>query len=285
MSVAIGPMPRRLCLRRRRGRGVDDRSCVGRAGFGVRKWRRAGGNRTVSQRRRHGGSGYRPGFAAAGTVADGVLRHQSPPQHAPLPHHRVYPGAANGRCRFPPHPRTLSLCPRRRRSTGAGLLRGLQYPSLRPDAADAGDGPEEGGDRYFRRAGLDPSADRLRSSLRSPRPAAWQHPRLHDARLRDIRLYQKQCVGLDESARRDGGRAGYQTGGDPDAGRYRASLCRWHQSVRHHVRECAGGLAHRLSIPSCQSQRCHRDRYRGFVRTGAGVVYLRCRRPDGALQR
>ena len=45
------------------------------------------------------------------------------------------------------------------------------------------------------------------------------------------------------------------------------------------------GSAHRLPVPAGQPARRHRAGYRRPVRTGAGLVDLRCRRPDVALQR
>ncbi len=55
--------------------------------------------------------------------------------------------------------------------------------------------------------------------------------------------------------------------------------------LRRDVRERAGGPAHRLPVPPCQPERRHRHRHRRPVGTGAGLVHLWRRRPDGALQR
>ena len=55
--------------------------------------------------------------------------------------------------------------------------------------------------------------------------------------------------------------------------------------VRRHVRERAGRPAHRLPVPAGQPARRHRAGHRRPVRAGAGLVDLRGRRPDVALQR
>ena len=82
-----------------------------------------------------------------------------------------------GRRRLPPPGRALSVRAGRRRSAGAGLLRGLQHPGLRPGAAAARDRVEEGGDRHFRRPGFDPGAAGLCPGVRSARvcraTASW----------------------------------------------------------------------------------------------------------------
>ena len=70
-----------------------------------------------------------------------------------------------------------------------------------------------------------------------------------------------------------------------DAHRDRPSVLPRGEGLRRHVRECAGRAAHRLPVPHRQPARRNRARHRRSVRAGAGLVDLRCRRPDVALQR
>ena len=71
----------------------------------------------------------------------------------------------------------------------------------------------------------------------------------------------------------------------PDAGRPRPPLRARRAGLRRHLRERAGGAAHRLPVPPRQPPRRHRARHRRPVGAGARLVHLRRRRPDVALQR
>ena len=55
--------------------------------------------------------------------------------------------------------------------------------------------------------------------------------------------------------------------------------------LRHHLRERPGRPAHRLPVPAGQPPRRHRARHRRPLRARAGLVHVRRRRPDVALQR
>lgn len=70
-----------------------------------------------------------------------------------------------------------------------------------------------------------------------------------------------------------------------DAAHNRPSVFGWRKSVRRHLRERPGRVAHRLSFPYRQPARGNRTGHRGPVGAGTGLVDIRCRRPDVALQR
>jgi NAD+ synthase (glutamine-hydrolysing) len=72
-------------------------------------------------------------------------------------------------------------------------------------------------DRRFRRPRLDPRADRRGAHVRHARPAALEHPRVHDARVRDLGQDQGQRLGADEGPRRDRGGDRHQARGAADA--------------------------------------------------------------------
>ena len=69
------------------------------------------------------------------------------------------------------------------------------------------------------------------------------------------------------------------------AERHRPSVRAGRAGLRPDVRERAGRVAHRLSVPPGEPPQRHRDRHRRSVGAGAGLVHLWRRRPDGALQR
>ena len=155
----------------------------------------------------------------AGAAADGLVRRQPPAlRGAPVPHRDVPAGPAGRRCRLPPPGRAFPVRPGRPRAAGTGLLRGVQHPGLRPDAAAARHRHQAGGDRRVGRAGFHPGADRLRPGVRPAGTAAGGHPRLHHARLRHLRPDQAQRGGADAGAGRDGGGTRHPPGGEPDAG-------------------------------------------------------------------
>ena len=62
-------------------------------------------------------------------------------------------------------------------------------------------------------------------------------------------------------------------------------FCARREGLRRHLRERPGRPAHRLSVPARQPARRHRAGHRRPLRAGPGLVDLRGRRPDVALQR
>ena len=102
---------------------------------------------------------------------------------------------ARRRCRLPAPDRAVSVRAGRCRAAGAGLLRGLQHPGLRPGAAAARDRIEEGGDRHFGRAWTPP-----RRCWSAPRRSICsvcrgRHSGLYDAGVRDLGSHQVQRAG------------------------------------------------------------------------------------------
>ena len=142
----------------------------------------------------------------------------------------------------------------------------------------------EGGHRRLRRPQFDPGADRAcraMDQLGLPRtnilaytlPGFGTSDKTH-----------RQRLAADEGARRHGGRDRHQAGGAPDAGRHRPSLRQGRDGLRRHLRERAGGPAHRLPVPPRQPASRHGGRHRRPVRAGARLVHLRRRRSHVALQ-
>ena len=84
------------------------------------------------------------------------------------------------------------------------------------------------------------------------RPAAQERAGLHAAGLRHLGQDPQERLAADEGAGRDGGRDRHQAGGPADAGRHRPSLRQGREGLRRHLRERAGGPAHRLSVPPRQ---------------------------------
>ena len=83
--------------------------------------------------------------------------------------------------------RALPVRPRRPGDARRALHGGLQHPGQRAAAAAQRGRRQEARHRHLGRARLDPCPARLRRGDGPRRPAAQQHPRLHDARLRDER--------------------------------------------------------------------------------------------------
>ena len=83
------------------------------------------------------------------------------------------------------------------------LLRGVQHPGAGPAQAARGDQRRAHRDRRVGRPRLHARADRRGAHVRRARAPAQEHPRLHDAGLRDVRQDQVQRVGAHERARRD----------------------------------------------------------------------------------
>ena len=67
----------------------------------------------------------------------------------------------------------------------------------------------------------------------------------------------EQCLAADARAGRHRGRDRHQAGGAADAGRYRPSLRQGREGLRRHLRERAGGPAHRLPVPPRQPASRH----------------------------
>ena len=183
--------------------------------------------------------------------------------------------------------RALPLRAGRSRPARAGLLRGLQHPGRGPRAAAAGDRRckkvvigVSGGLEF------DPCADRRGRAHGPARPAAQRTfsptpcPASRPASApRPMRSRLMQALGV-TVAEIDIRPAARQMLGD-----HRPSVRRRRAGLRRHLRERAGGPAHRLSVPPRQPARRHRARHRRSVRAGAGLVHLWRRRSDVALQR
>ena len=181
--------------------------------------------------------------------------------------------------------RPLPVRARRAGQARSRLLRGVQHPGPRPGQAPAARPARASRDRRLGRARLDPCADRRGQGVRRARPAAHEHPRLHDAGLRDVGRHEGERVGADAGARRQRRGDRHPRHGDAAAARHRPSVRSRREGLRRHVRERAGGLAHRLPVPARQPARRPRARHRRPVGTRARLVHVRCRRPDEPLQR
>ena len=151
--------------------------------------------------------------------------------------------------------------------------------------AAEGDRLEDAGDRRLRRPGLDPRADRLRPRAGPAGPPAQPTSSPTPCRASPPPRHQVQRLGADEGHRRHRRRDRHPPRRPPDAGRHRPPVRARRAGVRRHLRERAGGPAHRLSVPPRQPPPGPGGRHRRPVGTGAGLVHLRRRRPDEPLQR
>ena len=147
-------------------------------------------------------------------------------------------------------------------------------------------GIEQGGDRRLRRPRLHPRADRRApgrwtcSACRAP--TSWPTPcpasppatapRRNAWRLMEALGVTAREIDIRPAARQM-------------LARPRPPVRARRGGLRRHLRERAGRAAHRLPVPARQPPRRHRARHRRPVRAGAGLVHLRRRRPDVALQR
>ena len=176
--------------------------------------------------------------------------------------------------------------PVRRGAAGAGLLRGLQHPGLRAGAAAARDRAAQGRDRRLRRARLHPRADRRGAGDGPGGPPAQRHPRRSRCPASPPATRTKgNALRLMRGARRHVRGARHHRDRAADADEPRPPVLRGRAGLRRHLRERAGRAAHRLPVPRGQPARRHRAGHRRPLRAGAGLVHLRRRRPDVALQR
>ncbi len=277
-----------LYLFRRRARREHHRPCLGRPGHDLRAGRPDGGQRTLQPRARtlHRRYRLRADRERPDASPDFQRRcnRRGPPGGA-LPHHPLRPCTRTWRYWPRPPDPPLPLRPQPRAQARRGLLRGIQHPGRRADAANAGDAVEVAGDRHFRRARFNPRADRRRQGLRPAGPAAQDDPRIHDARLRHFGSYEGQRLEADEGVEDRSGGNRHRPRGAAHAGGYRPSLRRGRAGLRYDFRERAGGAAHGLSVPPRRPSFGIRHRNGRPVRTGAGLVHLRRGRPDEPLCR
>ena len=147
---------------------VDDRPVLGRPDHDLRERRRCSaeterfpdGPAALGRRRRPRPAARRSGCGRAPsttTAAPHAARTDG------VPDRRVPARPARRRPRAAAQGRALPVRAGRPGAAGAGLLRGLQHPGLRPGAAAARDRAAQGRHRRLRRARLDPRADRRRA--------------------------------------------------------------------------------------------------------------------------
>ncbi len=216
-----------------------------------------------------------------GTFDDNRAATASPP----LPPRRVRAVDPPARSRAAPAARAVPVRARGPGPARPGLLRGLQHPGVRPDAAAARD----------RRAQVVIGVSGGLDSTQALIVAARAMDRLGLA-AHDILAYTMPGFGTsdDTKAQRLALMAALGvTAAELDI-RPTAPLMlremghpfgRGEPVLRRHLRERAGRAAHRLPVPPRQPAWRHRARHRRPVRAGARLVHLRRRRPDVALQR
>ena len=288
VPVAIGALPRGVSVRRRRGRRVDHRPGLGRPGLGVRERQYFGRDRTVSRWRTRRRSPISTSTCCAqerlqmGSFDTNRRRHARPFRRDRLSRSSRRADDVGFRRRierFPFVPADVARleqdCYEAYNIQVSGLAQRLRAT-----------GSKQGGDRHFRRAGFDPGADRLRPGVRSAGAAARRAFWLTRCRVSRPRITPNPTPGaLMQSL----GATASELDIRPAAKQMLTDLGHPYSDgqagLRHHVRECAGRAAHRLSVPAGQPPRRHRDRHRRSVGTRAGLVHLWRRRPDGALQR
>ena len=283
----VGARHRGLRLFGVRPRRIDDRSRLGRPCRDLRVRRPA--RRIAALRegldhraRRRRSRPHPPGAAAQQRLRR--LRAAGGRQGRALPQGRLRARRAAQQRRPRARRRALPLRAVRPGQAARQLLRGLQHPGPGPGAAPAVEPHPAGDHRRVGRPRFDAGADRDLPGDGPARPAAQEHAGLHAAGLRHLGQNPQERLAADEGAGRHGGRDRHQAGGPADAGRHRPSLRQGQEGLRRHLRERAGGPAHRLSVPPGQPARRHGGRHRRSLRAGAGLVHLRRRRSHVALQ-
>ncbi len=159
VRLAIGPLPRRLRLFRRRRRRVDNRPRLGRPGRDLRVGQRIGRDRAVLGNARDGDRRCRSRAHSPGADAHQQLRRlrarRGRDGHV-VSHHRFRLRGARGKAHPAPQCRALPICAGRPGDAGRQLLRGLQHPGPGLGAAAQGDRAQKTGDRRLRRARIRP---------------------------------------------------------------------------------------------------------------------------------
>ena len=208
--VGVGAVPGGVrLLRRGRGRVVD-RPGVGRPDDDLGERQAARRHRAVPEGPAALRRGRRPRHAACRAAADGHVRRQPARlhrAHRSVPDRRVPSRPAGRRPRAASQPRAVPVRAVRPGTAGAGLLRGLQHPGLRPGAADAGDRAAQARHRRLRRPRLDARADRRRAGDGPGGPPPQRHHRVHAARFRHGHPDQGQRAAADAGARRHAGKS------------------------------------------------------------------------------
>ena len=137
LPVAIGAMPRGLCLRRCRRGGVHHGPRLGRPGLDFRERRHAQRKRALPRGRPDRGGRCGPRPTSSGARAPRNLRRQPAPQRGSgrVPARFLPPRSSDGGCRLRAEGRAVPLRAGRPGAALAGLLRGVQHPGLGPGAA------------------------------------------------------------------------------------------------------------------------------------------------------
>ena len=197
--------------------------------------------------------------SSTNSFGDSIADHKDRLEH--VPPHPVHDRAGRSQDAAAAQDRTAPVRAGRPQDPQRALLRGLQHPGPRDRDADARDRHREGRDRRLRRPGLHARADRAGPRDGSPRPAAREHPRLHDAGLRHVRPHQGQRLEADGGARHHRARDRHPPERRADAQGPRAPVRARREGLRHHVRERPGRRAHLAPVPARQLRGRPRDRH------------------------
>ena len=181
--------------------------------------------------------------------------------------------------------RALPLRAQRSRAPRRALRRGLSHPGAGAGAAPGGDRHRARGARHLWRPRLDPGPAGGDQDLRPARPLAQRHPGLHHAGARHQLPHARERARADALPGGDRGRDRHLGGVARDARSHRTSVRPRRGGVRRDLRERAGRRAHVASVPARQPAWRSGGRHRRSVGAGAGLVHLRRRRSDVALQR
>ncbi len=222
---AVGALHRRLPLHRRGPRRVDDRPRLGRPGADLRERRPARRGRALRDDEQ---------LLLADIDLDRLpptARHDQLRRLDPRPPRACSRASAaiGVRARAPaeaetPLRRTIERFPYVPADPPTRDERCYEVYNIQVHGLETrlrGDRHREGRDRRLRRPRLDARADRRRPRDGPARPAAREHPRLHDARLRHDRAHQGQRLEADAGARRDRARDRHPPVGRADAPRPR----------------------------------------------------------------
>ncbi len=284
-ALAVGAVSCGVSLRGRRRGQIDDRSCLGRSGLDLREWRDAGGNRALRGHPPFRPCRYRPRSPAQERLQ---MAASTPTGRAMARAFRrigFRVDAARGDIGLERRSSAFRSCRPIRRGSNRTATRPTtsRSPRLTQRLRAIGMkhvviGVSGGLDSTHALIVCAQSFDRL--GLPRANILAYTMPG-----FATIRSHKGQCAPSDAGARCER----QELDISPAAERMLADIghpfARGEPDLRSDVRERAGGATHGLPLPPGQPSRRYRHRHGRPVRTGAWLVHLWRRRPDGALRR
>ena len=268
LPVAIGALPRGLSLRRRRRGRIDHRSRLGRPGLDLRERRDPGRDRALPGRRPDRGRRHRPRPAAPGARPAGHLRRQ-PPRLGPAPR------ATSGRIAVPARSADCAMS-----ASSARIERFPFVPAdpdrLAQDCYEAYNIQVSGLVQRLQAIGIERVVIGVSGGLDSTQALIVAAKAFDLLGLPRTNILAYTMPGFATGERHQGatrtalmpalGVTAHELDIRPAATqmltRPRPPVRRGEPRLRRHLRERAGGPAHRLPVPPRQPPRRHRARHR-----------------------